>query len=400
MMPEKRYGRNYFFGRGGILIQKFLAWFSVVRGPGEKRVNPPSDQDSAALRHRFLPLLFVVCYSLFLLGSPLSAGAENDRLVKPEVAERINRAWKAYRNQKPNKAVRLIRPLTKREDLPADVYLLAGRIFYDKNRFDRAINQFNFALRKSNNPRYRESARHFIQRSRQLQNLDLSNRVYSQFIVLTSPELPKGVSSRVNQDLMKAYRRVGGDLDLFPDRKFTVVLYTESQFRRTIEAPLWSGGVFDGKIHIPYYSDTRDPYTVRSLYHEYSHALLYHMARNNLPLWFNEGFATFQEYRQSRSRFRYRRLPDNPPEENIRELGDISELFRNKNDRSEARLAYEYSYSFLKFLEERFGIISIKRIIQKTGETSSFEKAVESTLNRSLNSLRFSWENWLDGELR
>lgn len=354
---------------------------------------------SNSRRFGLRPALALLVLAGFLLG-PLPLQAKNDRLVKPEVAERINKAWKAYRQQKPNRAVRLIRPLTTRTDLPPDVHILAGKIFYDKNRFRRSIQQFKKARRKSNNPERRDSLRELIQRARKLKNLDLINRVYSQFIVLAVPNLPNGVPGRINQDLMKAYRRIGGDLDLFPDRRFTVIVYREPQFRRVVGAPVWSGGVFDGKIHIPYHSRADKPYTVRSLYHEYTHALLYHIARNNIPLWFNEGFATFEEYRQSRDRFRYRMIRDNPPEERIRDLSDISALFKDQSKRDQARLAYEYSYSFIRFLEERYGIMTIKRMIQKTGESSSFKKAVETTLNRSLESLQLAWENWLDHELR
>ncbi|MFB6344836.1 MAG: peptidase MA family metallohydrolase [bacterium] len=348
---------------------------------------------------RFLRTLIGLVVLLFIV-SGVPAQAQDDRMVQPDVAERINRAWKAYRQQQPNKAMRLIRPLTTRGDLPPDVYLLAGKIFYDKNRFNRAIGQFQSSYRKTNNPELRETAQKLIQRSKKLYDLNLRSNIYSHFIILTAPGIPSGVSGNLNHDLAKAYRRIGGDLDLFPENKFTVILYEQPQFRRVIQAPVWSGGVFDGKIHLPYRSESSQPYTTRSLYHEYTHALLYHIARNNLPLWFNEGFATFQEYRQSRDRFKYRQLKQNRPEKNISSLSDISEIFKQKTDREKARLAYEYSYSLIDFLEDRYGLILIKRIIQRTGEEGSFKKAAESILNRSLNSLQFEWENWLERELR
>jgi hypothetical protein len=347
-----------------------------------------------------LSLTLVIC-SVFINPNPLVAQSSDDAYrVRPEVADRINDAWKFYRKGQIRQTLNQLRPLLSRSDLPPDVYLLAGRAYFDRNNFSRSSRQLRKALDRLRNHESRPNVERYLNRSDALRDLNLRKRTFAHFTILRVPELSAIRVSNLNHDLEKARRRIGGDLDLMLDKRLTVILYPRPQYRRVVEAPVWSGGVFDGKIHLPFREDSDNPYTQRTLYHEYSHALIHEIARDNVPLWFNEGFATYQEYRQSREHFKYRQLSSNPPPKHVRNLEDVSAMFRDTDDRNEARLAYEYSYSLVKFLEERFGLISLKRILKETGRTSSFEKAVETELGRSLDSLQFSWENWVNQEIR
>jgi len=334
-----------------------------------------------------------------LVSSPVSA-QETTRRVKPEVAESITRAWNAYRDNDYRSALNHLTPILEKDNLPPDVYFLAGKIYYRQNRFPDANRLFEQSLARLGEHQLADSVQNFLDRSSTLEELNLRRRQYAHFNVLFTQSIPAPLPGTLNQDLQKARRRIGGDLDLFPDERFTVIVYTQPEFRRVIEAPVWSGGVFDGKIHIPYRENSDPPYTQRALDHEYAHALVHKLARNNLPLWFNEGFATFQEFRHARDAFRYRLLKNNPPEKHLVELNDIDELFENRQDRDKARLAYEYGYSLLKVMKERYGWIAIKRIINETGTTSSFDEALDEVTGQSLSSLQFSWENWLTNELR
>lgn len=347
---------------------------------------------------RTLPLVLAVLLTL-IVAAPVGAQDDSYR-VAPEVAERINRAWEAYRNGNYQEAIERFEPLLDRRDLPPDLNLLAGRSYYHENSFGRAREQFNTALRRLSDHESQSMIERYLERSKRLDSLDLRQRRFAHFNVLTVRELPATVPSDINQDLEKARRRIGSDLDLMPDQRFTVIAYPQPVFRRVVDAPVWSGGVFDGKIHIPYRSDSDEPYDQRSLYHEYAHALVHLLARNNVPLWFNEGFATLQEYRQSHTEFTYRSAKSNSPPEHVRDFEEISALFNRTDEREKTRLAYEYSYSIVKFIEERFGIRSLKRILERTGEKSSFEKAVEEELGRSLDSLQFGWESWFRMEVR
>lgn len=342
---------------------------------------------------------FVLCCIILIIFSP-RAEAQNNNLVKPEVAEVINKAWSAYRNNRRQRTLNLLKPILDDSELPSNVYLLAGKTNYDLNQFSDASPLFRETLNTIGRHEKRNAVRNYLERSTKLEDLDLRKKRYSNFYILYEKSLPPQLPGNLNHNLEIARQRIGGDLELFPDHRFTVIVYTKPEFRRTIQAPVWSGGVFDGKIHLPYREDASNEYTKQTIYHEYTHALIHKLARQNVPLWFNEGLATLQEYRQSKNAFRYRRIHSNPPERVLTSLEDISSLFKNTEDREEARLAYEYSYSLLMHLKERYGLVTIKRILKRAGKTGSFEKAVNVEIGRSMQSLQFAWETWLDGELR
>ena len=67
-------------------------------------------------------------------------------------------------------------------------------------------------------------------------------------------------------------------------------------FRDVTQAPDWSGGLFDGRvIRIPVgglATVEEAAGLLNILIHEMTHAFLYRMAPEGLPLWFNEGLAT------------------------------------------------------------------------------------------------------------
>ncbi len=354
-------------------------------------------------RNKFLfPLLALVMVVLVFLSPTPATPQSSDRTyqVKPKVAEQINKAWESYRQGQTQKALNYLKPFLNQSDLPPDVYVLAGRGYFKQNDFSRASQQLRKGLKRLGNHESRSDVKEYLNRSERLRDLDLRERTFAHFTILRTPEVSVSSVSNLNHDLERARRQIGRDLDLMPERRFTVILYRRPQYRRVVQAPIWSGGVFDGKIHIPLREDDNPPYQQRTLYHEYSHALIHEFARNNIPLWFNEGFATYQEYRQSDGYYRYQRLPANPPAQHLLKFQDLSSMFKDTENREKTRLAYEYSYSIMEFLEERFGVSSFKRILQETRRTSTFKDAVENELNRSIESLQYSWETWVDREVR
>jgi hypothetical protein len=98
-------------------------------------------------------------------------------------------------------------------------------------------------------------------------------------------------------DILKdAYAEVGKELDHFPARPISVILYTAKDFSEITDAPVWAGGLFgqgDGKIRLPVQGAAgRERQLRRVLFHEYTHALLYDLAPA-CPLWLQEGLAQY-----------------------------------------------------------------------------------------------------------
>lgn len=310
---------------------------------------------------------------------------------------RNGEAWEAYRNHDFKRVIELLQPKADQHRNHAGVNSLLGRVYYELNKFKESRKYWNRAIPLMNNPEQREHARKFRDRSQKLAEIGFSQTAYNHFEILIPPELSRADANRVNHQLERAYQAVGADLNTYPDRNITVILHLPGPYRRIMDGPIWSGGLFDGKIHIKY-SDGEDvPYSRQTLVHEYTHALIHSHARNNVPLWFNEGLATFQEFRHTNEKFRYTLIDDHPPEKRIGDLAEISETFRRENSesRDDIRLAYEYSHSMMKFFEERYGLFLIQDLLRKTGETSDFEQALLQTINQNKQNLQFSWESWL-----
>ena len=120
----------------------------------------------------------------------------------------------------------------------------------------------------------------------------------------------------------------GAALSHYPTAPIAVVLYTNEQFRDITRAPPWAGGAFDGIIRIPMRGALADAAEFdRVLAHEYTHALVYDLARSGVPTWLHEGLAVALE----------RDVPPTPPPA-VMSLGALGQSFGRLGDR-EAREA-------------------------------------------------------------
>jgi hypothetical protein len=118
-------------------------------------------------------------------------------------------------------------------------------------------------------------------------------------------------------------------------------------------SPEWSAGLFDGKIRLPIGGLDQVDDRVRALLaHEFMHLIVREMAGDKTPFWLNEGLAELaaRELRQI-------------PFENLAEARDNNQLFAlaelegsfQKIAPQRVGLAYEQSYSFIRYLIDRFG---------------------------------------------
>jgi len=346
-------------------------------------------------------LIGLICGLLTLSGhgSPVvSVQNSGDRQGSRGVSTETQlEAWEAYRDHKFDRVIALLGHIKDDQPLDVDAGRVLARAYYEKNQFQNSARLWDRVISRLQNPQDVKQARKFRDRSRKLHELDLTAHGYNHFTILLPNDLSRAVANRINYQLERAYQAVGSDLNTFPERKLTVMIHRPGPYRRIVEGPIWSGGLFDGKIHIKYNESLDNPYDRRTLVHEYTHALIHSLARGNVPLWFNEGLATFQEYRQTGQTFRYSLMPNHHPRETIWSLSDINEMFHDleNQNRNQVRLAYEYSHSLIQFFEERYGLFVMQELLKKAGETSDFEKALINTINQSKQNFRYSWESWI-----
>jgi hypothetical protein len=105
------------------------------------------------------------------------------------------------------------------------------------------------------------------------------------------------LASRALESLEAAYWRIAQLLATYPERPIEVVLYTKEQFHDVTRSPGWAAAAYDGTIRVPIRGalsgDAKE--LDRVLAHEFTHALIYTVARHGVPLWLHEGLASALE---------------------------------------------------------------------------------------------------------
>ena len=116
------------------------------------------------------------------------------------------------------------------------------------------------------------------------------------FRVLFEGPSDDALGRRVVEMLEAAYQRVGSRLGIYPEDAVTVVLYTQEQFRDITRSPAWAGGLYDGQIRVPVCGALQNRNELeRILIHEFVHALVVSLGGRTVPVWLNEGLATYFE---------------------------------------------------------------------------------------------------------
>ena len=178
------------------------------------------------------------------------------------------------------------------------------------------------------------------------------------------------LADRVSASLEAAYVRVGKVLNAYPPETITAILYTTEQFRDITKSPAWAAGAYDGRIRIPVLNALRVPAELdRVVTHEFVHALIQSVAPRGVPMWLNEGLATyFEPVDHTWLQQQLRRAPAIIP------LARLEESFGRFNG-DEALVAYAESMVAARLLIERLGP-NFPVFLQYVGNGTSVEQAL------------------------
>ena len=114
------------------------------------------------------------------------------------------------------------------------------------------------------------------------------------FRIRYDPDIPGGTrfARRMLGILDDARRTVNDILPLRTAAPVSVVVYNRGEFRRMMGGHGWTGGLYDGKIRVPFPRSGEPDETFRTLAtHEYVHAVIYEWTGDRCPAWLNEGLA-------------------------------------------------------------------------------------------------------------
>ena len=207
--------------------------------------------------------------------------------------------------------------------------------------------------------------------------------IKSHHFLIYYQDSPEGFIDKVKERAEEYYREIASSLSFgfleqwtWENRCKIYIYPSQESYIEETSQPEWSGGVaeYDTKTIRSYplasgFIDTLLP-------HELTHIIFrdYTGKNNTVPVWFNEGLATYQELaRRWGSKKTVQDAIANNKYLTLTQLFNIS-LFAGA-DRETVNLFYAESSSLVAFLIERFGKARFKSLCEDLRNGSSFEEA-------------------------
>jgi len=177
--------------------------------------------------------------------------------------------------------------------------------------------------------------------------------------------------------LESAYREIGKETGVYPERSIPVILYTQKIFFDVTRAPGWAGGLYDGKIRLPVAGLTDNDELTRVLSHEFTHALVSQLT-HRCPVWLNEGLAEY---------FSREEVPDIGQ---VIPLNQLEHSFPVAPVRAVAA-AYAESHAAVDYLIGRYSLNDVIDLLKKLDSGMMFDEAFEDVFYSSYADFLKSW---------
>ncbi|MBC8354781.1 MAG: hypothetical protein H8E66_22605 [Planctomycetes bacterium] len=274
----------------------------------------------------------------------------------------------------------------------ADAYAILGDIAYDTQQLTHAKTAWERAKRID------PSMSSIDER---LQKLDTEHAVEKQFDRAANAHFDlryqDGIAYSAAYDLRRvleqARRDVGRDFGYWPQHQIVVLVYSEEAFKQVRQGPDWIAGLYDGKIRIPFPRSPAAQESLKStLVHEYTHAIIHDITRNQCPVWMNEGLAEFQEARTRKPNLQH--LRQAVSNKQLIPLASLDSAFKSR-DPNVATLGYQQSYALITYLDQKYRFFRIRKILDQMAKGVSIEQALQNELRLSPSQLEQRWQRWL-----
>ncbi len=143
--------------------------------------------------------------------------------------------------------------------------------------------------------------------------------------------------------------------------------------------------------------DGRDPQQVEEIFvstgpvaHELTHMVVDYITRGNVPRWFTEGIAQYEEYKITG--FRLAKAGDFPEQQ----LYDFAEMERNFDRLPNQALAYWQSLAAVEYLVGVYGEESLHKILAALGRGRDMDGALQEVTGGDLEQFTAGMRSWLD----
>jgi tetratricopeptide (TPR) repeat protein len=235
--------------------------------------------------------------SVDTLGALTPVVTETKKAVAQTGDPALDRAQQLLDANQPAQALDQMQIALPRHPRDANVLVLAGLAAYRADQLRAALDYWNQALEIA--PDQRLEA--IYERVKRETDADRSgNKLYGVHVALRyeGEALPSDTARAILATLDGDYSTIATQLGCTSDERIVAIVQSREAYLRSTGAAEWSGGQYDGRIHIaavPHLTDGEQigPQMQRALAHELVHACLTSIPSGSTPwpAWLQEGLA-------------------------------------------------------------------------------------------------------------
>jgi len=275
----------------------------------------------------------------------------------------------------------------------AGALFLMGKICYTQGKFQNAIEYLEEAVR-SGKGEYASAAAELLKKVKKEGKVEskFESQTLYHFQVQFDGDKKNDVKvDRVMQLLEEAYNTVGSYFNYYPEVPTPVIIYSQNQFKEASGSPVWVAALYDGKIRLPLNDVAQNADNLKQLIlHEYTHAVIFHVARGRCPVWLNEGFAQILEG-ESLTDVQKANIKKYIDKKQAFDMKGLEGSFMGISPHAAVELAYNQSLSFTNFVIEKAGQSQLIDSLQLLGEGKSMSEILKENFYTEYKKLQEEW---------
>lgn len=274
----------------------------------------------------------------------------------------LARATELLEANQPSQALEILEAAVKRYPKNPEVLLAAGIAAYRADQGRVALDYWKQSLDLAPNP---VLARIYDKVQRESENDRSGDKLYGMRVVLRyeGQALPPDTARAILSTLDQEFIRVSGVLGCPAEERIVAIVQSPDAYSRSTGAAEWSGGQYDGRIHVAWTQQSQvGPEMRRRLAHEMVHACLTNLSAGApLPTWLQEGLAQklTGDRLSAAARDQLRQLAETHEIPRLEELHQNWLLLNTHN----ARIAYDLALAATDALFDNYGSYGIHNIL-------------------------------------
>jgi len=288
-----------------------------------------------------------------------------------EVAAWVGLGELQLRQRDPREAVEAFRRAVELSPEDGETRVRLGQAYYNLGDLPAALSEWErAAATRSGDAALRERIAR-VRRETEIQSAYRAKES-QHFAVVYEGRRQEDLGQEFVRLLEQAYLEVGYVLGAYPSAAVPVIFYSDVDFAPATGFSTDVGGFYnrlDGKIRVALRGLTPGDSRLSSLVtHEYTHALIYAVSRgNNPPRWVHEGLAVHMEQR---------RAPQYKDEAHRRARASQLESLQSS--------PYVMGSVAIEHLVDRYGMSTMRLLLQRLGEGKAFPQAFQETFQTDL----------------